>query len=376
MQVPPSVRLEELRPDQVAERWAVAPIAFVPIGCIEYHGPHLPMGVDGFTAHEVCRQAAERAGGVVHPVSYLANGCLNLPYTITYPAEIVEAWARQIISEFHHRGARLVVLLTGHGPLDLNHLLKRVANEYQSPEAMAYGLCYLELNAARLTEPQLGEPTVIDHASTIETSWMLATHPQLVDLAQLPDDPEATTVGVYGKNPRFTAASETGLLQQQMCAELLAKRCQALLAGNPIDVFADLRAFVDYVWPEPLVVQRSDASDGVHFWIANPGRASRYISAIREIQFDETAVNLEDASIVNRSVGEVGTPFLIRDLTPENGIYVRRGQQLAVVLPSAPRNPPDRITVTVELAGVREQVLHDAPDHETVSNLDELATGA
>ncbi len=356
-----SVRLEDLLPHEVAERWALSPIAYIPIGCIEYHGPHLPLGVDGFTAHAVCEKAARHSGGVVHPVSFMANGCLDLPYTITFPADVIEQWARAIIRELHRRGAELVVLLTGHGPLDLIHLLKRVCREFDEPGHRAYGLCYLELNAANLESPELGEPTVIDHASTVETSWIMACRPELVELERLPVDPEAQTLGVYGRNPRFTASAELGIRQQEHCAGLLARRARAMLASDWSDTGEDLNTFVEFVWPEPLEVGTEVRDDICLAVIRNPGRASRYISSIASVRVNGTPVDLTDATVVNRSAGEVGAPYAVAALSAENGIYVRRGQSIEVVASGlAGLSTSDDIRITVELAGVKMQELVSA----------------
>lgn len=360
-----SVRLEFLRPDQVAAHWARSPIAYVPIGCIEYHGPHLPLGVDGLTAHAVCTHAALASGGVVHPVSYQANGCLDLPYTITYPPNVVESWARTVIEELHHRGAELVVLLTGHGPLDLIHMLKRVSASYDTSGRRAYGLCYLELNAAHLDQPELGEPTVIDHASTIETSWILAHHPELVQLDLLPEQEDAQIVGIYGKNPRATATAELGRMQREASADLLARRCQAILRDEWRDDLEDLRRFVDFVWPEPLTIAIASSQDGQsQVLIRNPGRASRYITALRDLMIDGKRIDLDHATITNSSVGEVGTPFKVSALNAEHGIYVRRGQSLSLSIPgwnSSTR--PAQIALSIDLAGVRTAELQWSAAH-------------
>ena len=381
---PDPIRLEQLRPDQVERRWAVAPIAYVPIGCIEYHGPHLPLGVDGLTAHTVCEQAAAIGGGVVHPVSYMANGCLDLPYTLTFPANVVELWARAIVDQLHMRGARLVVLLTGHGPLDLIHLLKRVAATYQDPDSRAYGLCYLELNAARLTEPEYGEPTVIDHASTIETSWILAGHPELVDLDRLPHEEDAKTVGIYGKNPRFTATADLGSMQQAACAELLAERCSQMLDGRWADDNNDLRKFVDFSWPEKLelkVNQGDPASRSVKsltIGIHNPGRASRYVTRLHRVVIDGRDLDIGNLTLTNSSVGEVGEPVCVANLDKEHGIYVRRSQTLDLRMRSGEAFAPlNEIRIELELAGVRSQLLSwsSTDDYESAEVLDGEADG-
>ena len=49
--MPPEVRLERLRPAGVDAALERASVAWIPLGALEYHAPHLPIGTDGFTAH-------------------------------------------------------------------------------------------------------------------------------------------------------------------------------------------------------------------------------------------------------------------------------------------------------------------------------------
>ncbi len=283
-QLPPRLRqrrYERLSAAGLQELMDEAPVAYAPIGTLEYHGPHLPFGVDGVTAHELALRAAQTSGGVVLPSTYLATGCLDLPGTLTFSAELVERWARETIAQLHGRGFRAVVLLSGHGPLDLLHLLKRVCREeMEAREGLsAYALHWLELNAARLEGPEDGEPTLVDHAAAVETSWMLALRPEDVRTDRLPDDPAARPLGVYGPNPRFTADGGRGATQLAAAAELLSERVTAMLDGRPVDQEADLGAFVEHGWPEPLrLAGRAGSAGQAALLVTNPGRASRYVS--------------------------------------------------------------------------------------------------
>ena len=87
----PEVRLERLRPDEIAGSLDRAPIAWIPLGALEFHAPHLPNGTDGFTGHRLLVAAAERLGGVVLPWSYLTLGTLALPWSFRYDPELVAA---------------------------------------------------------------------------------------------------------------------------------------------------------------------------------------------------------------------------------------------------------------------------------------------
>lgn len=352
------LRYERLHPAELRAIVERTPLAFVPIGTLEFHGQHLPFGVDSFEAHSLCLRAAALAGGVVLPPVYLACGCLDLPFTLTFEPSLVEAWVRATIDQLARRGFGAVVVLTGHGPLDLNHLLKRVCAEAEAdhPGLAAYGLCWLELNAARLAAPELGEPTTVDHAAMIETSWMLHLEPELVHLERLADDPAATHVGVYGPNPRFTASADLGERQIAAAAELLAERARGLLDGRPPDTFADLRAFVEYGWPERPRLRGHAPS---RLLLENPGRASRYLTGLN-VDVDGVALAAEELVLVNASPGEIGTPFRASELGPERGFYLRRGQAASVELGALELAPgAHHVRAELGLGGVTSLVLDE-----------------
>ena len=61
------VDYDQILPAEFDARVHEMPVVYQPIGCMEWHGKHLPLGLDGLKAHEICRIAAERAGGIVMP---------------------------------------------------------------------------------------------------------------------------------------------------------------------------------------------------------------------------------------------------------------------------------------------------------------------
>lgn len=356
-------RYERLQPEELRRAVAERPLAYVPIGTLEFHGEHLSFGVDGFSAHGLCLRAAERSGGVVLPPVYLASGCLDMPYTLTFSLDLVHGWVRETLDQLASRGFRAAVVLTGHGPLDLNHLLKRACREAQDANRgfAAYGLCWLELNASRLTGPEPGEPTSVDHAAMVETSWMLALEPELVRLDRLQDDPAASHPGVYGPNPRFTASEAFGRAQIAAAAELLAERASDLLGGRTVDELADLRTFVRHGWPErPLLAGR--AGEPPELLLTNPGRASRYVTGLR-VEVDGVEVDPQGIVLVNASVGETGMPVAAGTLDAEHGFYVRRGQTAVVTVSGvAPATGRRRVRVELELGGVTTLALDEQLD--------------
>src|SRR5690242_4179364 len=68
--MPKTVQYELMTPEDVVEARTAAPVAFVPIGPLEWHGPHLPLGVDPLHAYAVAIGTARAVGGVVLPALF------------------------------------------------------------------------------------------------------------------------------------------------------------------------------------------------------------------------------------------------------------------------------------------------------------------
>lgn len=351
---PPEVRLDRLRPAEIAAAMARAPIAWVPLGALEYHADHLPNGTDGLTGHGLLVRAAQRVGGVVLPWSYVTLGTLALPWSFRYDAALVAETLRQTLRQLPAQGVRLAVVHTGHGPLDLNHLIKRICAEVEAEGTglRTMGLSYLELNAALGTGLGSDWPVAVDHSSTMETSWVSALAPDLVATDRLPDDPGAAIVGVYGPNPRFTVDAATGEAQIEAAAALLADRAASVLRGDALDPLADLRTFVERYWPERLRLSgRAGVAGTAVLELTNPGAVSRYLSGA-SFRLDGADVPKDGLALVNPTVGETGAPFPVGELGPERGFYVRRQQTAELRLPLAVVVGEHEVELTVELAGV------------------------
>jgi hypothetical protein len=297
---------------------------------------------------------------VVLPWSYLTVGTLALPWSFRYDSDLVAAVLRQTLRQLPGHGARLAVVLTGHAPLDLIHLIKRVCAEVEGEGIGlgAMGLCYLELNAVLGTGLGTDWPVAVDHGSTMETSWVSALEPALVATDRLPDDPTATTVGVYGPNPRFTADAAVGAAQIDAAAALLVERATAKWRGEALDPLADLRTFVDRYWPERLVLDGragmpGDAAGGPAILISNPAPVSRYLAGL-DLRIDEVEVPRTGVTLVNASPGEIGEAVAAADLGPEHGFYVRRLQTAELHLSTSVAPGPHAVDLRLCLGGVTD----------------------
>lgn len=205
----PYLRFEHALPHQVREMIADRPIAYVPLGALEWHGEHAALGLDGVKAAWICGQAARRTGGVVFPALHWgAFNTVPFPFTFHFPKRAMKIQVRRILAALAQWGFRSIVCLTGHYPLAQITLVRkeclRISHEH------LIGAIGIPEQAFALHLGYLG-----DHAAKWETSLLMAIDPALVDLSRLPADTgslnaRAKKLGILGICPKKHADAELG----------------------------------------------------------------------------------------------------------------------------------------------------------------------
>ena len=177
------------------------PPVFLPVGALEQHGPHLPLGTDGLLSAAVAADAAELVGGLVAPtLSYgyksqpKCGGGQHFCGTTSVDAATLIGSVRDAVREFARHGLKRLVILNGH-----------FENQWFLIEGIDLGLRDIgpqgTLEVMRLeywdfmTESTLADVFpegfpgfALEHAAVLETSMMLHYHPNLVRMDLLPED--------------------------------------------------------------------------------------------------------------------------------------------------------------------------------------------
>jgi len=95
-----------------------APLALVPVGSVEQHGPHMPLGTDTLLAEELARRAAERMEEAVLvpaiPVGY-AEYHTDFPGTLSVSPATLAAYIGEICDQLVRHGITHIVFVDGHG---------------------------------------------------------------------------------------------------------------------------------------------------------------------------------------------------------------------------------------------------------------------
>jgi creatinine amidohydrolase len=230
MSTGPSAAIELLSPQQIEARLARSSVAFIPLGSLEFHGPHLPVGLDALTAHEICLAAAERGGGIVLPPWYAAVGGEHTQYPFTFMSQTpgsIETLLAETLLRLEQLGVQRVVLLSGHFAGEQKDLVHRIADDWNARGA--------SMRAIARTLGEAPQPPVApDHAARFESLVLHAFRPELVDLSQLPDlrefpapqgeDPfgpdrhreSHPLFGVFGPDPRELDPADSGPLVEYL----------------------------------------------------------------------------------------------------------------------------------------------------------------
>ncbi|HRC77827.1 MAG TPA: creatininase family protein, partial [Kouleothrix sp.] len=181
-------RYAELRPADLDRIVAAAPIAYVPWGALEWHGSHLPFGLEGIAAEALAERVVQRTGGVLLPPTWWAITTLPHRFSLSIQSEVIQALWDGVFAELARAGFHMVVVISGHYA-EGHELVLIDAAEH----AMAqHGLLVLAIPPLALVDE-----TMLDHAAHWETALMLALRPKLVDLTALapaPLDPSTSAV--------------------------------------------------------------------------------------------------------------------------------------------------------------------------------------
>lgn len=214
----------ELCPKEFRERIKKCPVAYLPLGTLEWHGPHNPLGADGIQSEGFFEKFANEYGGIVLPKLFLgpdrkkevdgkeyygidySNGDeAVVPYEDTMLSgsayyvddRLFEMMLMSIAKQLKRAGFQILVA-HGHGPstIAFQRLQKRFKEEY--------GLFTFTLFDLDVIDELKFQN---DHAASNETSIMMALREDLVHMEY--NDQEAMKA-VYGKDPRFYASADFG----------------------------------------------------------------------------------------------------------------------------------------------------------------------
>jgi creatinine amidohydrolase len=200
-----SVHWEELTAADFRDAIARAKnTCLLPIGIMEKHGPHLPLGNDLLNVRYASLNAAQQEYAVVFPEYYFGQifEAKHEPGTVAYSRNLQLQLLQETTDEMARNGCKKVIIVNGHGgnPNLLNFFAQ---SQLESPHD--YVVYVQGLARSGAGEPQHKSPRAGDqHAGESETSMSLIARPDLVHLDRAKQESGADLARVKLPNGLYT----------------------------------------------------------------------------------------------------------------------------------------------------------------------------
>lgn len=160
-------------------------VCIIPLGSLEKHGNHLPMGTDNFLVHEKVVLASNIEPVVVFPTVMFTENCeaKNNPGAIAVEPRIYFRLLESLCDEVARNGFRKIILASGHGGnrFFLRFFVQTILGKHKD---------YVVYFPEELLAPEVEEKTLETpfdyHAGENETSQLLYLHPELVKMDSVP----------------------------------------------------------------------------------------------------------------------------------------------------------------------------------------------
>jgi creatinine amidohydrolase len=172
-------RWEELSwPD--LEDVAAGAVGLVPVGAVQHHGPHLPVGTDGIVARAVCVAASDRCGAPVLPAIDL--GCGEEDGSLSLAPAMLTAVARRWAAEAARCGLRRLLFVNAH-PGNAAALADAVDPGGELSPGTRVGVAHWWA-LDPVVAAEVGDVPAV-HGGRAEVALLLAVAPELVRLDRL-----------------------------------------------------------------------------------------------------------------------------------------------------------------------------------------------
>lgn len=223
------------------------PVILIPVGSIEQHGPHMPLGVDTLLSTTMAELTAQRIGAYVGPTittgyksQQRSGGGNHIIGSFGFDAQTVIGVCQTLVRELSRHGTRRIVFVNGHYEnyqfiyegVDL--ALRELAGRSDAPPQVML-LSYWDFVTEEVINqlyPEGFPGWDVEHGGVMETSLMLEFFPELVHMERVMDLP-AAQLPLYDLLPVDASLTpESGCLSSAQAASAEKGR---ILTGSVVE---------------------------------------------------------------------------------------------------------------------------------------------
>ena len=183
------MRLENVTWPQAEAYFKENDIAIVPIGSIECHGKHLPLGTDTLIPNRILDFIEEKTDTLIVPTMPYGNTdyLASFPGTISLGPEITYQVMYQILDGLYQNGIRKFVVLNGHG--GNNSILDRLSVDFEKKGCILVQMNWWIMVWDLVKGYDGSEKWNGGHGGAEETAAIMAINKDLVDYDAIQDSP-------------------------------------------------------------------------------------------------------------------------------------------------------------------------------------------
>ncbi len=252
-------KMEELTSPQFVKAVELSGgVCMIPLGIIEKHGPHLPLGTDLFESREAATKAAMKEYAVVYPPYFVGQifEAKHQPGAIAYSTELMWKMLEETCNELSRNGLKKIVLVNGHGG-NTSFLQYFCQSQLAARKDYIVVLFQEGTNPAYSKEIESLKKAKLDgHAGEEETAMMSYIRPDLVDVQAITSQSGAdqkklnvpfgyTGIWWYAKYPNHYASDfaqpnkRLGELLMMSWSDQIAELVKYLKTNNTIKELQD-----------------------------------------------------------------------------------------------------------------------------------------
>jgi creatinine amidohydrolase len=180
-------------------------LIIVPVGALEQHGHHNPLGTDTYIAEKAAFEVGEKTKFLVAPVmpyGYVTN-VRNFSGTISLDPQTYRKLLKSYCESFIKHGVKRILFINGHG--GNNDILSMVSRDlFEEHECFCMYTMWWE------SLPEINKKWPCDdHGGYYETSMMMAVNEDIIDMAKAKEAPniQLTEKLKYNCGWRFNEAN-------------------------------------------------------------------------------------------------------------------------------------------------------------------------
>ena len=206
--------LEEINMKEFEKKVKKIKTVIIPVGSLEAHGPHLPLGTDTIEVYEIAKRVTQLVDVfVAPPLSYgLCRSTSKHPGTVGITGDTLRNLIKDIVKSLHSNNLKRFLIISGHA--SSLHLAYALAQEAASE------ICETEDDS---------------HAGEIETSLILHLKPHLVkgrgkeEYPHFPHPLLTRNKRKYWKNAVWGNPHKASTKKGELISQLLIKKISELV---------------------------------------------------------------------------------------------------------------------------------------------------